>query len=215
MDSIFYILLLVGIIIGFICILAGMYLLFKRRQGYTEIKTSWVGEIKTYHPGIVLIFFGVFIFGFSTFSYGEYRKLLAMERKVRELTYALESSNKQMKEGAHLIFIEPDLHGSIPFLGNIPFLQPHFSHFGKDNVSVAGLIEKDEENKMWLVMDGSISVGDKKTVKLMIDNVSKNVEKLIGKKVEITGAPVILQNTKGENYIAFSILHIQEKKGDD
>lgn len=70
MDTVFHLQLMIGIFLGFVCIMVGMYLLLTRgRKGEHEVSIKYFGTLKTTETSIVLIFIGLALSSFSGVGY--------------------------------------------------------------------------------------------------------------------------------------------------
>lgn len=110
MDTVFHILLLVGTVTGLICIGLGILLVFRKFSGQTEIKIGHFGTLKTTESGVVLLFFGVFIFAFSTLGYAQTKKLGVVGSQVntfKNMTASLVASFSGSKDFQRVVLGMP------------------------------------------------------------------------------------------------------------
>ncbi len=101
MDTFFKLLLLIGIILGFVCIIGGLYLLFKRGwQSKTEVKIKFFGTLKTTETGLALIFFGLVLFTFSSSGFMQLRdkQRIVSQSNISDSVLSLLLTPSLMKE---------------------------------------------------------------------------------------------------------------------
>lgn len=76
MNIIFSFLLFGGLLTGLLCVCAGIFLLDKHyRNDAVKVKIGAFGEIHSRQSGLVLTFFGLFLFAFSSSSYSQTKKV--------------------------------------------------------------------------------------------------------------------------------------------
>jgi hypothetical protein len=120
MNAIFGFLLLLAVAIALLCVCVGIYLLVKRYVGaIVQIKVPVFGEIQTAQTGSVLIFFGLFLFWFSTNSFSQARK--AEELKTQLDTVMITTARTLRDEfrgirDSHTPPSPPELFNHINFL---------------------------------------------------------------------------------------------------
>jgi hypothetical protein len=115
-----FILLLLGGLVGLLCVGVGIFLLYKRYgDNAIQVTLGGFGEIKTSQSGLVLIFFGLFLFTFSSYSYAQARKV---EELKSQLNSFMITTAKNLRREFHSITdnqkppIAPEAFNHVNFL---------------------------------------------------------------------------------------------------
>jgi amino acid transporter len=89
MNAVFLSILLIGLLIGLICVCLGVMLLFKRGRGkHVELELKHFGKIKTTQTGFVLVFLGIFLFVFSASGFNQAKKAEKLRTQLDQLMIA-------------------------------------------------------------------------------------------------------------------------------
>jgi hypothetical protein len=154
MDALFTAILLLGLLVGLMCICIGVWLLFKRSSSrMVELELSHFGKIKTAETGIVLNFLGLFLFAFSTAGYQQARK--AVELKT-ELDRVLITTATNLHDEFHAVVaghrppVSPPEFGRVDrligFLQQIDSRNGHALYYAGEVARAEGNINDEQEN---------------------------------------------------------------------
>jgi len=178
--------MLIGALAGLVCVAIGVYLLFKKYTGQTEINIRPFGTLKTTHNGIVLLFIAVFLFVFSSVGYAQTRKLSTTTLQLNESKILNASLSQQLfKVGNSIILVGQLVQTVIP----------------------------DSKTKRLVVrLDSPMKIANQEVSAVDVAFVLEDIKKYVGKHVELTSVPITLKSVHRGDYVAVSAASIREQK---